>query len=300
MIKKGFFVLFSMSNKLAYLFVFLASIIWASTAAVSKLVLLNLNNFEVLFYSSFFAALSLLFFVIFSGKYKSIRRFRAVDYAWSALLGFIGVFLYYVLFYGALMFSSAQEAFIMNYTWPIWVVIFSFIILKEKISFLKIMAVLISFFGVYLVATKGSFTIFSVNSVGGILMGLGAGVCYGLFSILGKKRKYEETSSMLLYYLFALIFISIIIFSFFDIRFLTLRELMGVAWLGIFVSGIAFVLWFFALRLGNVAKMSNFIFLTPFLSLVYIYFLLGEEILISSFIGLIFIVLGIIIQSRIK
>jgi drug/metabolite transporter (DMT)-like permease len=43
--------------------------------------------------------------------------------------------------------------------------------------------------------------------------------------------------------------------------------------------------------------MSNIIFLTPFVSLVYIYFLLDEKILISSIIGLIIIVLWIIIQS---
>jgi len=289
-----------MNNKLAYLFVILASIIWASTAAISKLVLVNLNNFEVLFYSSFFAALGLLCFVIFSGKYKNLHRFHTVDYLWCVLLGFIGVFLYYIFFYGALMLSSAQEAFIMNYTWPIWVVIFSFFILKEKPSFLKILAILISFFGVYLVATKGSLMAFSIENIFGVLMGLGAGVCYGLFSILGKKRKYEETSSMLLYYLFALVFISVITFSFFDIRILTLKEFLGVAWLGIFVSGVAFVLWFSALKYGDTAKMSNIIFLTPFLSLVYIYFILGEKILISSVIGLVVIVFGIILQSRAK
>lgn len=55
--------------------------------------------------------------------------------------------------------------------------------------------------------------------------------------------------------------------------------------------------WLLALKYGDTAKISNLIFITPFLSLVYIYFLLGEKILLSSVIGLVLIVLGIVIQS---
>jgi len=286
-----------MKSNAAYWYTLLASIIWASTAAVSKLILINLTNFEVLFYSSFFAVLGLGFFLFFKNRLRIIRDYKLFDYVWFAFMGLLGVFLYYILFYGALMFSSAQEAFIMNYTWPIWIVLFSFIILREKISFLKILAILISFFGVYVVATKGSFNIFSADSWLGIFMGLGAGICYGLFSVFGKKRKYDEISSMFFYYLFAFIFIAVFNFFTLDLRFLTSLEFIGVAWLGIFVSGVAFVLWFLALKQGDTAKVSNLIFLTPFISLIYIYLLIGEKILFSSIIGLILIVFGIILQS---
>ena len=76
-----------------------------------------------------------------------------------------------------------------------------------------------------------------------------------------------------------------------------MRELLGLVWLGAFTSGFAFVFWFLALKYGDTAKMSNIILLTPFISLVYIYFLVGEKILPSSMVGLAVIVLGILIQS---
>jgi drug/metabolite transporter (DMT)-like permease len=62
--------------------------------------------------------------------------------------------------------------------------------------------------------------------------------------------------------------------------------------------GVTFVLWSMALKLSeNTAKVSNLIFMAPFLSLVFIHFLVGEEILPSTFIGLVLIVVGLLIQQ---
>ena len=62
-------------------------------------------------------------------------------------------------------------------------------------------------------------------------------------------------------------------------------------------NAVAFIFWFKALEYGETAQMTNMVFLTPFISLIYIYFLVGEQILPSSIVGLIFIVLGIVIQT---
>jgi len=77
----------------------------------------------------------------------------------------------------------------------------------------------------------------------------------------------------------------------------SLSQLAGLGWLGVMTSALGFVFWFKALQHGDTAKMANVVFLTPFLSLVFIYFLIGERILISSVMGLILIVVGIVIQS---
>jgi drug/metabolite transporter (DMT)-like permease len=45
------------------------------------------------------------------------------------------------------------------------------------------------------------------------------------------------------------------------------------------------------------AKIGNLVFFTPFLSLVFIHFILKETIYITTFIGLIFIVAGVLIQQ---
>ncbi|WP_236744482.1 EamA family transporter [Marinobacter similis] len=63
--------------------------------------------------------------------------------------------------------------------------------------------------------------------------------------------------------------------------------------------GIAFVLWSYAMKKAeNTSRVSNLIFISPFLSLVFIYFILGEQILPSTYIGLVLIVAGLWLQQK--
>jgi len=284
-------------ERISYFYVLIAALLWGSVPAVAKLLLKNLNNLQVLLYSSLIASMSLFVIVMIQGKLPEIKNYKIKDYFTFAYMGSIGIFLYFIFLYAGLTFAPAQEAFIVNYTWPIWVIIFATIFLKEKLGIKKVIAVLLGFIGVYLVVTKGQIFSFSIISLKGDLFALAGAVCYGIFSVLGKKQNYDRFISMFFYFSFAFVLtlVSTIIFS--NIPPISLYELGGLIWLGIFTSALAHVLWFLALKHGDIAKMSNMIFLTPFLALIYIYFLVGEEILISSIIGLFLIVFGIIIQS---
>jgi drug/metabolite transporter (DMT)-like permease len=279
-----------------YLYVSLASILWASTAAVSKLLLAHLDNLQVLFFSTLFASLSLMVISLAQGEFAVLKTYSLMDYVIFAAMGFIGVFLYRFFLQAALVLMPAQEAFIVNYTWPIMVVIFAWIILKEKMNLKKVIGLLLSFIGVVIVTTKGDFSALNF-SVGGVFFALAGAVAYGFYSVLGKRQTYEKYTSTTFFYIFSFIFSAISLFLFSSIPSLSLEQLGGLLWLGIFPSGLAFVFWLIALKHGDTAKISNLIFMTPFLSLIYIYFLLGEKILLSSIIGLAVIVAGILMQS---
>jgi len=82
-----------------------------------------------------------------------------------------------------------------------------------------------------------------------------------------------------------------------DIRISSLNGLMGAAYVGVIEMGIAFVFWLIALRLSETtARVANLIFISPFVSLFFIHFLVGEAILPSTPIGLVLIVAGLLIQ----
>jgi len=62
---------------------------------------------------------------------------------------------------------------------------------------------------------------------------------------------------------------------------------------------IAFIFWIKAVNLAlNISKISNFTFLSPFLSLVFIYFYVDEEMLFFIIIALLFIISGLFIQQK--
>ena len=281
----------------SYIYAGVAVLLWATSATVGKLILKNMNNLQMLFYTSLIASISLFIIVLFQKKLNIIKEYRIKDYLNFAFMGFVGVFLYYIFLYAGYMFAPVQEAFIVNYTWPIWVVIFAVIILKEELNFKKILAIILGFIGVLVVVTKGNFLSFSIDNLRGDLFAFAGAISYGIFSILGKKYDYEKFTSMMFYYFFTFIFITITTLIFSNIPIVSFNQLIGLTWMGVFTSGLAFVSWFLALKYGDTAKMSNIVFLTPFLSLVFIYFVLGEKILISSILGLVLIIIGILIQS---
>jgi drug/metabolite transporter (DMT)-like permease len=70
--------------------------------------------------------------------------------------------------------------------------------------------------------------------------------------------------------------------------------MIGIVWVAAFEMAIAFVFWLQALKLArNTAQVSSLIFLTPFLSLLVIRVVVGEELLSSTLFGLFLIVSGI-------
>lgn len=284
-------------NSKAYLFAAGSILLWGSTASVIKLLLIDLNSIQILFFASLFASIFLFTVSFLQGKFSLIRSFRIKDYTWFAGMGLLGVFIYYVCLYLALTYLPAQEAFIINYLWPIFIVIFAIPLLKEKITAGKAIAILLSFTGVVIVASKGNFSSLNFASPLGVSLAVVGAAAYGLFSVLGKKRDYDRFLSMAFYYLATFIYCTITLLSFDSIPRISSVQLLGLTWIGVGTSGLAFTFWFLALKYGNTSKIANLAFITPFLSLVYIYFLLGEAILPSSILGLVLIAGGIIFQN---
>ncbi len=288
----------SLSNW-SYFFVALTILLWGSSPAVIKLLLTNLNNFQVLFYNCLFATITLLGITFWNKKTSYFKSYTLKDYGNIIILGLLGVFLYLIFFYTSLMFTTAQEAFMVNYTWPVWIILFAFFILKEQITLQKIVAISLSFLGVYVVATKGDLLSFTFSSIKGDLLALLGAVSYGLYSVLGKKHDYEKFTSLTLYFaLGTLLSLGVICLWFEFPTTITTKEIIGLIYLGSFTSALPYLFWFLALKHGDTAKMSNLIFLTPLVSLFFIYFLLDEPIHYSTFIALGLILGGLFIQSR--
>jgi len=166
------------NEKISYIYVALSVCLWGTTAAVAKLLLKNLDNLQVLLMTSIIATISLLIIVFVQRKIQHIKKYSLKDYLNFAYMGFIGIFLYYLFLYAALRFVPAQEAFIVNYTRPIWVVVFSTIILKEKLTIKKVIAIIISFIGVYIVVTKGNLLTYPVSNIKGNALALAGAFCY--------------------------------------------------------------------------------------------------------------------------
>lgn len=282
-----------MSRTLLYISICILS--WSFIPVASKEVLKGMNNFAMLFFSNLISAIVMLFYLTLTSRIKKLSLYSLKDYLTMSFLGFLGCFAYYVLLYKAFSLSLAQEVFIINYTWPILILVFSIPILKEKLNLIKVISVLISFAGVLVIVTKGHILHVKFINIQGDMLALFGAICFALFSTLGKKVNYDQIIAVFVYFTSATI-LGVTTVSLFKITNPSANVLFWLLINGLFINGISYIFWFKALKSAQTALISNLVYLTPAVSLLFISLIIKEKIHFYSLVGLVFILLGIGIQ----
>jgi drug/metabolite transporter (DMT)-like permease len=282
----------------AYIFGIVTVLLWSTVASAFKLSLKYLDYIQLLLYSSVFSILVLGGILVIQNRFGIIFSYSRQQYLQSLKLGLLNPFLYYLVLFKAYDLLPAQIAQPLNYTWALTLAFLSIPLLKQKIGIKEIIAGLICYCGVVIISTHGDIGNLRASNPLGVALALGSTIIWALYWIYNTKDDRDPVASLLLNFLFGLPFIFVYCLIFSDIRVNSLQGLLGAAYVGIFEMGITFVFWLKALRLSeNTAKVGYLIFLSPFLSLVFIHFLVGEDIMKSTFIGLVLIVTGLIIQQ---
>lgn len=281
----------------AYIYTGATILIWATVASAFKISLRYLNHLQLLFFASLFSLIIFFIILLSSKRLSLLRNSSKKDLFRSALLGFLNPFLYYLVLFKAYSLLPAQEAQPLNQTWAIVLSIMSIILLRQRITLLNISALFISFLGVIIVSTHGDIANLRFTDTLGVVLALGSAVIWALFWIYNVKDRRDVIAKLFLNFAFGVFFIFILLLITDNLSLPGMPGWIGAAYVGAFEMGITFVLWLRALNLSKTtAQVSNMIYLVPFLSLMVIHFTIGEKILSSTFIGLVFIVAGIILQ----
>jgi len=286
------------NQKIAYLYALGTVLLWSTVASAFKISLRYLDIIQLLFYASITSTVTFFIYLLFSKKLNLLKILSRKDYLRSALLGFLNPFLYYVILLKAYSLLPAQQAQPINFIWPITLVLLSIPLLNQKIRPRDILAVTISFVGVLIISTRADFLGFKFTSPVGVLLALGSTVIWALFWIYNVKDTRDEAVRLFLNFAFGSAFILLSMLLFTKVKIPGLKGALGAIYIGLFEMGVTFLLWLKALKLSKTtAHVTNLIFLTPFLSLLVISIAVGEKILLSTIIGLTFIVAGIILQK---
>lgn len=285
--------------KKTYFYAGVSIFCWSTVAATCKYLLRDLNNIQLLWMTSLIAALFLLIINIAVGNFKKYSNYKLKDYLIMTAEGIPGTFFYYFFYYMGTDILPASQAFIINYLWPIMSVVFSCIILKEKMTVKQLIAILISFIGVIIVVGGDIKEFNGKMLLGGLFCILGA-VSYGVFTALNQKESYSSTMTLMTSFFATFVLTTLINLIKGDIFLPNADKMIGLLWNGIFTVAVANSFWILALEKGKTAKISNLAYITPFLSLIWTSVFLGEKITMNSLIGLVVIVAGIFIQMNDK
>jgi len=282
----------------AYVYALVTVFFWSTAATAFKLSLRFLDPVQLLFYATIVSILTLFIVLVIQKKLHLLFKYSKQDLGRCALLGLLNPFLYYLVLLKAYDLLPAQEAQPLNYTWAIMLAILSVPLLKQKLGLKEFCAILLSYLGVVIISTHGDVLSLRFSNTVGVLLALGSTVIWALFWIYNIKDKNDPVASLFLSFCFAfpLILLATAVLSSFEA--VPIRGLLGAAYVGVFEMGIAFVLWLKALKLSTTtARVGTLIFFAPFLSLVFIHFLVGEDIRTATIAGLIFIVVGTVLQQ---
>ncbi|ARU49310.1 hypothetical protein Sdiek1_2152 [Sulfurospirillum diekertiae] len=289
------------NQKKAYIYALSSVLLWSTVASAFKLSLAYFDALNLLLYASFFSLCVFFCAMGYQRKFHILLTYSKKTYFKLALLGLINPFIYYLVLFRAYELLPAQEAQPINYTWALTLTYLSVFILKQKISVYDFLAGLICYCGVLIISTHGDLWSFSFSSLIGVVLALFSTVLWSLYWIYNTKLHVDPLVGLFINFCFGVLAILLYAFMTPHPLVFNLYGFLGSMYIGVFEMGITFILWLQAMKLStNTAKIANLIFISPFLSLAFITIFVGETILLSTFIGLIFIIMGLFLQQRVK
>jgi len=264
-----------------YFLIFIQVLLASGTHLVAKAVVADVDPVTLTFLRTCVssAALAILFII----KEKRIKILKA-DYGKMLWLSFIVIPLNQFLFLYAIKFTTAANASLLYATTPVLVLVFSHLMLGEKLTRRKITGVLIAFCGVAMIIFEHGVSFSSDYTYGNVVMFV-AVIAWSLYTIQGKPLvvKYGAFHIASLSMIGGMVlFLPLGIYgvSRFDLSTLTITHWEAILYLGLGTSVVSYFLWYYAIGKMETTKVAIFANAQPIVTSVLSYIFLHQ--LISS------------------
>jgi drug/metabolite transporter (DMT)-like permease len=219
------------------------------------------------------------------------------EWGYLSFLGLLGTYIYYLFLYLGYSRASGMEVLVIQYTWPIMILVLSVFILKERLNARKVIAIILGFLGVLLVLSKGAVSEIELNNPRVIILVAIGAFCFALFSVLSKNIKRASLAVTSIYFLAATVasFLSMLYFSEFALP--SSVELFPVLLNGVLVNGLSYMFWLSALKSAEASYLAPFVYITPILSAIYLILFFDEPMLTVYGVGLACVIAGGLVNS---
>ncbi len=276
-----------------------AGVCWGTTGIFGTI--LFAEGFDPLSIASartFFAFLAFLLFFL-PGRLARLAVPRN-ELVLLASFSVIGVTLFNICYMQAVERVGISVAVVLLYTSPLFVILFSSLLLKERITRLKLVSIALLLLGTFLVVEAYQVSLLKVNATG-ILMGLGAGLSFGLLSIFGKISllKADQMAKMFYLFLFGAFFLSLLhppwlLFS----QGFSSAALLSLAALVLIATFLAYALYIQALGYLEAGRASIAVAVEPVAAIFFAFFFFGEVLFAAQYMGVALVLGSIMLIGR--
>ena len=293
-----------MSNPkfLPYLEALFAVVVWGASFIATKVALRELAPVTVVWLRFAMGVVVLGFAVAARRQFSLLKK---SEWLYFALLGFLGITFHQWLQSNALQTSEAGTTAWIVSTTPVFMALLGWIVLKEKLDWIKTFGILLAFAGVLIVISRGDLSSLSFGRLGapGDKLILISAINWAVFSALSRRGLKMHPAALMMFYVmsFGWLFTSILFFageSLSPLQQLSVNGWVSIIFLGVFCSGLAYVAWYDALKALTTAQTGVFLYIEPLIAVLVAFFILDEAITAASLIGGGVIILGVWLVNR--
>jgi drug/metabolite transporter (DMT)-like permease len=282
---------------IAYIEVSFAVIVWGASFIATKLALRDLSPVTVVWMRFAIGV------VILGAATKMRKQFslpEKKDWKYLGLLGFLGItFHQWLQSTGLQTVQASTTAWIVAST-PIFIAFLSWLFLHERINRLQVSGIVLAMIGVLLVVSRGNLRELFVGKFGtiGDLLILISAPNWAVFSILSIRGLRKFPAAQMMFYVMAIgwLFTSILFFTgpgIGEIAHLSWSGAMGVGFLGVFCSGLAYIAWYDGLQSLPTSRIGAFLYIEPLVAVLVAWAILSESLVPITLMGGLVILLGV-------
>lgn len=285
------------NHTLGHLASLLTICIWGTTFVSTKILLVDFQPVEILFFRFVMGLIALL--LVYPRRLKGTSRSQELSFAAA---GLCGVCLYYLLENIALTYALASNVGVIISVSPFFTGLLSHLLLKEekpKANFFLGFAVAMA--GIVLISFNGSRL---ELSPAGDLLALLAALVWALYSVLTKKISgygYHTILTTRRIFFYGLLFMIPALFLFdFELRLSRFADsgyLFNIIFLGLGASALCFVTWNFAVKVLGAVKTSIYLYMVPVITVVTSVLILHEQITVLAACGTILTLVGLFLSE---
>jgi drug/metabolite transporter (DMT)-like permease len=285
------------NNTKALLSASFAVLSWSTVATAFKLALRVLTHYQLLLVAATTATLIFAVVITLQHKWHLLKQLSLPRWTFFILLGLLNPVIYYLVLFRSYALLPAQVAQPINYMWPIFLTIMLALVGHRRIPAMKYAGLLVSLGGVACISL-GSFSISGAHiSLGGLLLGALSALLWATYWMISDRNKWDSTVSLFLCFFFGTIYL----FAFAPLAGADSLPASGIPagiYVGCFEMALPFLAFGYALRnTSNTVLVNQMCYLAPFMSLFFIAVVLGEHIVLTTYMGLALIVAGILFNQ---
>lgn len=280
-------------------FAIIAAVLWGINYPVVKVILNVVTEPEFLLIRFFFALALLISYTSLTGEGFKIQYHHLGR---ILVLGILGVGIYNIIWTHGIHKTSAANAALLISTSPIFSGIYSAFRKEETVDIMRWVGTILAFVGIFFIikGAPGAAFQFDSNSFVGDMLILISAILVALYSIVAKPLLEHYSSAKLTTYAMAGGLLVISPYSIISNGIPNLTKFTWYTWLGlsyviVFGTVVAFVLWYMGVKLTSPVKALVYHYLIPVVSMIFGLFFLGEKIYGGQIVGAILVFLGLLI-----